>query len=165
MSGPSAFQHSPATTAAEQSVQAERCSAGNSDLQLKLLASFSFGKASATLGKPSREYFPCLWTRPCLPPRGMGMWCLELSKTGNVLGFPLASRPRASSWFVRREITLSFSWGAIQNVKQEVAQLHGIRNHRMAWAGRDLKDHEAPTSLPRAEPPTSISIPPYLHVC
>ena len=29
--------------------------------------------------------------------------------------------------------------------------------HRMAWVGRDLKDHEAPTPLPQAGPPTSIS--------
>jgi len=28
-------------------------------------------------------------------------------------------------------------------------------NHRMAWLGRDLKDHEAPTSLLQAGPPTS----------
>jgi len=25
----------------------------------------------------------------------------------------------------------------------------------MAWVGRDLKDHQAPTSLPQAGPPTS----------
>jgi len=27
----------------------------------------------------------------------------------------------------------------------------------MAWVGRDLKDHEVPTPLPQARPPTSIS--------
>jgi len=30
-------------------------------------------------------------------------------------------------------------------------------NHRMAWIGRDLKGHQAPTPLPWAGPPTSIS--------
>ena len=28
-------------------------------------------------------------------------------------------------------------------------------NHRMAWVGRDLKDHESPTLLPQAGPPAS----------
>ena len=31
-----------------------------------------------------------------------------------------------------------------------------LENHRMAWVGRDFKDHEAPTPLPHAGPPTSI---------
>jgi len=31
----------------------------------------------------------------------------------------------------------------------------GTQNHRMAWVGRDLKDHEPPTRLPQAGPPTS----------
>jgi len=29
------------------------------------------------------------------------------------------------------------------------------KNHRMAWVGRDLKDRESPTPLPKAGPPTS----------
>jgi len=28
------------------------------------------------------------------------------------------------------------------------AKFHTSQNHRMAWVGRDLKDHESPTPLP-----------------
>ena len=33
------------------------------------------------------------------------------------------------------------------------------QNHRMAWVGRDLKDHESPNPLPQAGPPTPHLIP------
>jgi len=32
-----------------------------------------------------------------------------------------------------------------------------MQNHRMAWVGRVCKDHQVPTPLPQAGPPTSRS--------
>jgi len=31
-------------------------------------------------------------------------------------------------------------------------------NHRIAWVGRDLRDHRVPTALPQAELPTASSV-------
>ena len=49
--------------------------------------------------------------------------------------------------------------GTLPSTKQtehHVSSLIESQNHRMAWVGRDLKDHEAPTLLPKAGPPTSM---------
>ena len=34
--------------------------------------------------------------------------------------------------------------------------VHLSESHRVAWIGRDLKDHQAPALLPQTGPPTSI---------
>ena len=36
-------------------------------------------------------------------------------------------------------------------------QFSNKKDHRMVWVGRNLKDHQAPISLPQTGPPTSIS--------
>ena len=61
---------------------------------------------------------------------------------------------RLTDWWPSTDVK-----GPRQNLRW-VESLSGIlvsQNHRMAWIGRDLKDHESPTPLQQARLPTSIS--------
>ena len=46
------------------------------------------------------------------------------------------------------------SMGSADNQENEIAVFTESQNHRIARVGRDLKDHESPTPLPHAGPPT-----------
>jgi len=53
-------------------------------------------------------------------------------------------------------LSLGFTWHALWGEPEGTGMEKRLRHpHRMAWVGRDLKDHGSPTPPPQAGPPTS----------